>query len=289
MTPQVGIDPALMTQLINGMRRTAQTLPEVAVHIERNLSALGLHMWGPSHLHTVARRLADQLPALQGRLDLILATPDRTLGKDGLLWADESAWLSKSPRRRHHQRPASRHPPPHRAHRPRPHPGNSRRPGTPQKNDPYFALAFTQVIGPAELRSLIARAYGAGLPPSERPLQYDVATQDRLTTILSTLLATASRGVGRLTLPPDYTDLLTADLHLPENAFALKRLLQDGTFDHTFLLTLIRKLYDLDVAHPPDLSLPPRHVDDPRPPATPPPATSARWAPPWPPSPTTPP
>ncbi|MFC6536354.1 hypothetical protein ACFQES_05955 [Nonomuraea salmonea] len=97
MTPQVGIDPALMTQLINGMRRTAQTLPEVAVHIERNLSALGLHMWGPSHLHTVARRLADQLPALQGRLDLILATPDRTLGKDGLLWADESAWLSKSP------------------------------------------------------------------------------------------------------------------------------------------------------------------------------------------------
>ncbi|MET8868775.1 hypothetical protein ABZW11_38105 [Nonomuraea sp. NPDC004580] len=244
-----------MTQLINGMRRTAQTLPEVAVRIERDLTALGLHVWGPSHLHTVARRLTDQLPALQGRLDLILATPDRTLGKDGLLWADESAWLSKSPAEgtTNAQVLATRLRTEITAHALTPETVAALER---HKNDPYFALAFTQLIGPAQLRALIARAYGSGLPPSERPLQYDVATQDRLTTILSTLLATASRGAGRLTLPPDYTNLLTADLHLPENAFALKRLLQDGTFDHAFLLTLVRKLYDLDLAHPPDLSLP---------------------------------
>ncbi|MEV4805160.1 hypothetical protein AB0K18_34610 [Nonomuraea sp. NPDC049421] len=255
MTPQVGIDPALMTRLINAMRRTARTLPEVAVRIERDLTALGLHVWGPSHLHTVARRLTDELPALQGRLDLILATPDRTLGKDGLLWADESAWLSKSPAEgtTNAQLLTTRLRTELTAHALTPETVAALER---HKNDPYFALAFTQLISPAELRTLIARAYGPGLPPSERPLQYDVATQDRLTTILSTLLATASRGAGRLTLPPDYADLLTADLHLPENAFALKRLLQDGTFDHTFLLTLVRKLYDLDLAHPPDLSLP---------------------------------
>ncbi|MEV4563561.1 hypothetical protein AB0K12_07310 [Nonomuraea sp. NPDC049419] len=255
MTPQVGIDPALMTRLINGMRRTAQTLPEVAVHIERHLTALGLQVWGPSHLHTVARRLTDQLPALQGRLDLILATPDSTLGEDGLLWADESAWLSKSPAEgtTNAQSLTTRLRTELTAHALTPETVAALER---HKNDPYFALAFTRLIGPAELRTLIARAYGSGLPPSQRPLQYDVATQDRLTTILSTLLATASRGAGRLTLPPDYTGLLTADLHLPGNAFALKRLLQDGTFDHTFLLTLVRKLYDLDLAHPPDLSLP---------------------------------
>ncbi|WP_127934814.1 hypothetical protein [Nonomuraea polychroma] len=57
-------------------------------------------------------------------------------------------------------------------------------------------------------------------------------------------------------LPDDYADQLVDDVENPQDAFAVKRLLQDGEFDHTFLLSVVRKLYDKDVAHPPDPSLP---------------------------------
>ncbi|MEU5864146.1 hypothetical protein ABZ815_23435 [Nonomuraea sp. NPDC047529] len=251
----MGIDPALMTQLINGMKRASHTLPDIGLQVERTLTDLGISLWGPAHLSSIGRQLNDRVPTLQGRLDLILATPDRRLGERGLLWADESPWLSKSPAEgttaatalaaRLRTKIAShsldaesvaeleRH-----------------------KNDPFFAVAFLTLVPPRELKSLIARTYCSDLPPGDRPLLYDTAVQDRFLTMLSTLLGTASHGVGRMRLAADYADRLIEDIDHPQDAFAVKRLLQDGDFDHTFLLTLVRKLHDKDLAHPPDLSLP---------------------------------
>ncbi|MBF8191194.1 hypothetical protein ITP53_36895 [Nonomuraea sp. K274] len=255
MSPQVGINPTLMTQLINGMKRVSSTLPDVGLQVERALTALNIQLWGPTQVHAIGRQMSDQIPVLQGRLDLILAEPDRKSGKGGILWANESDWLSKSPAEgaatakamatklreqiKSHSLDAKmvaeieRH-----------------------KNDPYFAVAFAKEIPPRELKALINRMYGAGLPQSSRPAQRDVRTQDRLATMLSKILGTASRGVGRMKLPDDYADQLVDGIESPQDAFAVKRLLQDGEFDHTFLLSVVRKLYDKDVAHPPDPSLP---------------------------------
>ncbi|MFI6923082.1 hypothetical protein ACIBIZ_24275 [Nonomuraea spiralis] len=255
MTPSVGIDPALMTQLINGMKRASHTLPDVGRQVEQTLTTLGVPLWGPGHLSSIGRQMNDRIPSLQGRLDLILATPDRRSGTGGVLWADESGWLSKSPAEgmasattlaaeirtkiTSHSLDAQtvaeleRH-----------------------KSDPFFAVAFLTMIPPRELTSLISRAYSADLPPSSRPLLYDTAIQDRFLTMLSTLLGTASHGVGRTRLAADYADRLIEDIDHPQNAFAVKRLLQDGDFDHAFLLALVRKLHDKDLAHPPDLTLP---------------------------------
>ncbi len=255
MSPMVGINPTLMTQLINGMKRAGDTLPDVGRQVERALTSLDIPLWGPGPLQTIGRQLSDQIPSLQGRLDLILAEPDRKSGKGGILWANESAWLSKSPAEgaasaktlatklrdqiKSHSLDAKtvaeleRH-----------------------KGDPYFAVAFAKEIPPRELKALINRAYGAGLPPSGRPSQRDVATQDRLATMLSKILGTASRRVGQMKLPGNYADQLVDGIESPQDAFAVKRLLQDGEFDHGFLLSVVQKLYDKDVAHPPDPSLP---------------------------------
>ncbi|MFG1706710.1 hypothetical protein ACFLIM_26325 [Nonomuraea sp. M3C6] len=247
----MGINPTLMTQLINGMKRVSGTIPDVGLQVERALTSLGIRLWGPTQVHAIGRQMSDQIPSLQGRLDLILATPDRNSGKGGILWANESNWLSKSPAEGAASAKLL-------ATKLREQIGShSLDPKTVaeierHKNDPFFAVAFAQEIPPRELKSLIARLYGPGLPPSNRPDQRDVATQDRLATMLSTLLGTASRGVGRMKLADDYADQLVDGIENPQDAFAVKRLLQDGEFDHTFLLTLVRKLYDKDVAHPPD-------------------------------------
>ncbi|SEG27731.1 hypothetical protein SAMN05444920_102424 [Nonomuraea solani] len=255
MSSQVGINPTLMTQLINGMKRAAGTLPDVGLQVERALTSLGLQLWGPTQAQVIGRLISEQIPALQGRLDLILAAPDREAGQGGILWASESAWLSKSPAEGAATAKAL-------ATRLRDQvAGHALDAETVaaielHKNDPYFALAFCREIPPRELKALITRSYGSDLPPSNRPLQHDVALQERLGTMLSTVLGTASRGVGRMQLADDYTDRLIEDIEEPKDAFAVKRLLQDGEFGHTFLLTLTQKLYDKDLAHPLDRSLP---------------------------------
>jgi hypothetical protein len=251
MSPQVGINPTLMTQLINGMKRVSGTIPSIGLQVERALTALDIPVWGPTPLHAIARQMSDQIPALQGRLDLILAEPDRKSGKGDILWASESNWLSKSPA----EGAATAH---RLASQLRDKIGSHSLDADTvaelerHKNDPYFALAFAKEIPPHELKAMITRTYGSGLPPSERPFQYDVALQERLATMLSTILGTASRGVGRLKPAGDYADRLIEDIDDRQNAFAVKKLLQDGEFEHTFLLTLARKLYDADIAHPPD-------------------------------------
>ncbi|MET7463295.1 hypothetical protein [Nonomuraea sp. NPDC005501] len=255
MSPMVGINPALMTQLINGMKRVSGTIPDVGLQVERALTSLDIPLWGPTPLGSIGRQMSEQIPALQGRLDLILATPDRESGKGGTLWANESDWLSKSPAEGAASAKAVA------AELREQLEGHTLDAKTVaelerHKNDPYFALALAKEIPARELKALVARAYGTGLPRSERPSQRDVRTQDRLATMLSRILGAASHGVGSMKLPADYADRLVEDIDDPQNAFALKRLLQDGDFDHTFLLTLARKLYDKDVAHPPDPSLP---------------------------------
>ncbi|GGP16528.1 hypothetical protein LDL08_26620 [Nonomuraea glycinis] len=255
MSPQLGINPTLMTQLINGMRRVSGTIPDVGRQVERALTSLDIQLWGPTALHGIGRQMSDQIPALQGRLDLILAEPDHELGKGGMLWASESDWLSKSPAEGAAAAKKL-------AARLRDKVGSHSLDAETvaeierHKNDPFFALAFAKEVPPRELKALLARTYGSDLPPSQRPLQHDVALQERLGTMLSTLLGTASRGVGRMQLADDYPDRLVEDIENPQDAFAVKKLLQDGEFDHKFLLTVAQKLYDQDVAHPPDLSLP---------------------------------
>ncbi|PRX70387.1 hypothetical protein B0I32_101475 [Nonomuraea fuscirosea] len=255
MSPMVGIDPALMTRLIDGMKRVSGMIPDVDRQVERALTSLGIHLWGPSPLRDIGRQMSDLIPSLQGRLDLILAEPDRTSGTGGTLWADESPWLSSSPAEgaasaktlatQLRDQVASHSLDPHLVAEIERH-----------KNDPYFAMAFATEIPPRELKALINALYGAGLSASARPLQRDVITQDRLLTMLSTILGTASRGAGRLRLPDGYADQLVDGIENRQDAFAVKRLLQDAEFDHTFLLTVVQKLYDKDLAHPPDPSLP---------------------------------
>ncbi|TMR25076.1 DUF6571 family protein [Nonomuraea zeae] len=240
-----------MTELINGMKRVSATIPDVGLQVERVLTALNIPLWGPAPLQTISRQMSERIPGLQGRLDLILAEPDRTSGTGGILWASESGWLSKSPAE---GAAAARELATRLRDEIASHWLNAETVAEIErhKKDPFFAVAFAAEIPPHELKSLIARMYGSGLPPSERPFQYDVALQERLATMLSTLLGTASRGVGRLNLAGDYADRLIEDIEDPQNAFAVKKLLQDGEFDHTFLLTLAGKLHDADLAHPPD-------------------------------------
>src|SRR5690242_1997412 len=95
MSPMVGINPTLMTQLINSMKRVSGTIPDVSLQVERAVASLGVELYGPAH--AIGRQMSEQIPSLQGRLDLILAEPDRKSGKGGVLWANESDWLSKSP------------------------------------------------------------------------------------------------------------------------------------------------------------------------------------------------
>lgn len=47
MSPQVGINPTLMTQLINGMKRVSSTIPDVGLEVERALTSLEHPTGGP--------------------------------------------------------------------------------------------------------------------------------------------------------------------------------------------------------------------------------------------------
>ncbi|WP_113704043.1 hypothetical protein [Nonomuraea lactucae] len=48
MSPTVGINPTLMTQLINGMKRASTTIPDVGLQVERALTSLNIPLWGPT-------------------------------------------------------------------------------------------------------------------------------------------------------------------------------------------------------------------------------------------------
>ncbi|TMR91645.1 hypothetical protein [Nonomuraea basaltis] len=59
MSPMVGIDPTLMTQLINGMKRVSGTIPDVGLQVERALTSLDIPLWGPTPLRAIGLHMSE--------------------------------------------------------------------------------------------------------------------------------------------------------------------------------------------------------------------------------------
>ncbi|NJP93670.1 hypothetical protein HCN51_30225 [Nonomuraea sp. FMUSA5-5] len=244
----LGIDPALMTQLISLMKRLSTSIPEVGAQVDKALSTVQLSLYGPGTARDIGHQISTKVPDLQRRLDLMLAAEKVTLDTSKSLWADESAWLSDTPaagaatakRLADALRTAMKN-------------------GTidPQtlaelqkhQNDPYFALAFATQLPPRELKQVLTSLYRrqttvTGSDPEA------IAQLDKLSAALSTTLATASRGAGDMKLPKNYADQLLQHLDTPETAFALNKLLRTGTFDDTFLREIATKVYDHERQQP---------------------------------------
>ncbi|MEV4573923.1 hypothetical protein AB0K16_11780 [Nonomuraea jabiensis] len=60
MSSMVGINPTLMTQLINGMKRVSGTIPDVGLQVERAVTALGVELYGPAH--AIGRQMSSRFP-----------------------------------------------------------------------------------------------------------------------------------------------------------------------------------------------------------------------------------
>ncbi|MEU8251756.1 hypothetical protein [Nonomuraea sp. NPDC048916] len=237
-----------MNQLIGEIKRLGASWPELDGQISSALRSIGTSMSGPGLLRDVAFQIAEHVPDLQRRLDLIIATQKIGLDK-GMVWADESLWVSKSPasgaavaksiadqlRQAWKER-------------------DFRDKATTTKmldllekhqRDPYFAVAFAKEMRPKELKALLAdlstlpgnpirRSWNDPQPPA----------LDRLVTTLSVTLGTASRGVSDMKLPKGYTDELIASQDEPLTDFVVNRLLRYGIFDDAFLRDLTNKVYD---------------------------------------------
>ncbi|MGN9786904.1 hypothetical protein ACTMTF_36160 [Nonomuraea sp. ZG12] len=247
---RIGIDPTLMTQLIGEIKRLQPAWSEVDAQINNALRTIGASMSGPGLLRDIGYQIAGRAPDLQRRLDLIIATQKIGLDK-GLVWADESLWVSNSPaggatvatsiadqlRQAWRQRDFSdravtekvldlleKH-----------------------QHDPYFAVAFAKEMRPKELIALVADLYRT-LPgnPRDSHRWKDPATTevDRLVQALSVTLGTASRGVGDMRLPKGYTDELISVQGEALTGFVINRLLRHGAFDDAFLRDLVNKVYD---------------------------------------------
>ncbi|WP_379490682.1 hypothetical protein [Nonomuraea rubra] len=85
-----------MTQLISEFKRLNRAWPDADAQIARALSSIGTSMTGPGLLRDVASQIAQHIPDLQRRLDLIISTQKIGLDK-GVVWADETLWVSSSP------------------------------------------------------------------------------------------------------------------------------------------------------------------------------------------------
>ncbi|MGW4797392.1 hypothetical protein ACWEPC_33735 [Nonomuraea sp. NPDC004297] len=241
----MGIDPELMTKVIAMLKRTGPEFRESSRQVEAALGRLGVELWISPALRRIAEEMTAKPPDLQGRLDLILATPDSSLGRDGIMWADGAAWLSSATQGAAVAKALAAK---LRA---------QAKAGTvdaqtiaeldKHKNDPLFASEFAKEMPPAELKRLITQMFETETPPIGRPTDKDLGTEKRLADLFSTILGTASRA-GKL--PDKYADELLKDLGDPQSAFAIGKLLGKGKFDHAFLLDVVQKVYDYDVAHP---------------------------------------
>ncbi|NRQ36664.1 hypothetical protein HII36_33240 [Nonomuraea sp. NN258] len=275
----LGIDPELMTRLIQAMRRAGDTLPDLDGHLDRTLGSVGLPPYavsagagtgggmGGGRLRDLGHHISAKVPDLQGRLDLILATPAAAFGGRGggapgfgalstsgrgVIWADESAWLSKSPAAGAAAAAALA--------------GRLRAEGkkgainsqtlaelAKHQNDPYFAVAFAIQVPPSQLRTHLAALYRthAARFDADGESQAEV---ERFAVILSNLIATATHGAGSMKIPRDYADRLIEHLDTPETTFALGKLLRHGRFDERFLRDLVTKIYDHERRQPPGSS-----------------------------------
>ncbi|MEO3857505.1 DUF6571 family protein [Acrocarpospora sp. B8E8] len=246
----VGIDPTLMTQLINQAKRVGTELPEVSQQIDQVLATLSLSLTGPGTLRDIGHQINARVPDLQRRLDLILAAPEVKLGSAGILWADDSGWLTATPAAGTAEATLL-------ANRIRVEAGDGKLSAetlanlNKYQNDPYFAAAFAREL--PNLKGLFAELFqanvlsqsGAVKRPSVSP-----EDQEKLAAALSGILGTASRLKGALKLQDGYADKLIENLGSPETAFALNKLLRYGTFEDAFLRDLATKVYDYERSQP---------------------------------------
>lgn len=247
---RIGIDPALMTQLIGEIKRLKQSWPEADAQIGRALSSIGTSMTGPGTLTDVASEIAQQISGLQRRLDLIVSTQKIGLDK-GVVWADETLWASNSPASGaasaksvadqlrkavkaaiNEQEPLSR---------------ETLDLLEKHQHDPYFAVAFAKEMPPKELKALLRDLYlrhrGSLSKDWTKPSSSSV--MDRLARALSVTLGTASRGVGEMRLPKNYIDEL---IDTDDDAMSVRmadELLRYGTFDDAFLRGVANKVFDI--------------------------------------------
>ncbi len=247
---QVGIDPSLMTQLIGEIKRLQQAWTAADAQLGRALSSIGTSMTGPGLLRDIGFRIAQEVPDLQRRLDLIVAIQKIGLDK-GVIWADETLWASYSP--------ASG------AAAAKSVADQLRKAGKDaasvdgrlvlsrqtldllenHQRDPYFAVAFAKEVPPKELKALLGDLYF-----SERRSLEDIwkkapsSEVDRLAMALSVTLGTASRGVGDMKLPKSYADELIARDGDVASGRVVDQLLRYGSFDDAFLLDVANKVFD---------------------------------------------
>ncbi|SEU47577.1 hypothetical protein [Nonomuraea wenchangensis] len=246
---RIGIDPTLMTQLIGEIRRLDQAWPDADAQIGRALSSIGASMTGPGTLRDVASQIAQQIPDLQRRLDLIVSTQKIGLDK-GVVWADETLWVSNSPSSgaaaakslANQLRKAVK--------------DATSGQGTVSKetldllekhrHDPYFAVAFAKEMPPKELKVLLERLYLShrGSLDNDWTKPSSSSVMDRLARALSVTLGTASRGVGGMRLPKSYVDDLIATDDNPMSGRMVDELLRYGTFDDAFLREVANKVFD---------------------------------------------
>ncbi|MFI6927263.1 hypothetical protein ACIBIZ_45535 [Nonomuraea spiralis] len=246
---RIGIDPALMTQLIGEIKRLQQSWPDADAQIGRALGSIGASMTGPGTLADVASQIAQQVPDLQRRLDLIVSTQKIALDK-GVVWADETLWASNSPASgaaaaksvADQLRKAMKD-------------ALSARGGLTKEtldllekhqHDPYFAVAFFKEMPPKELKVLLTNLYLKHRGSAEKPwgkASLSSPVMDGVARALSVTLGTASRGVGEMKLPKSYVDeLLSTDDLLSDTV--VDELLRYGTFDDAFLREIANKVFD---------------------------------------------
>ncbi|MEV3985636.1 hypothetical protein [Nonomuraea sp. NPDC049758] len=246
---RIGIDPALMTQLIGEIKRLKQSWPDADAQIGRALGSIGASMTGPGTLADVASQIAQQIPDLQRRLDLIVSTQKIALDK-GVVWADETLWASNSPASgaaaaksvADQLRKAMKD-------------ALSARGGLTKEtldllekhqHDPYFAVAFFKEMPPEELKVLLTNLYLKHRGSAEKPwgkASLSSPVMDGVARALSVTLGTASRGVGEMKLPKSYVnELLSSDDLLSDTV--VDELLRYGTFDDAFLRKIANKVFD---------------------------------------------
>lgn len=246
---RIGIDPTLMTQLIVEIKRLQPAWSQVDAQIDSALRTVGTSMTGPGLLRDIGSQIAARAPDLQRRLDLIIATQKIGLDK-GVVWADESLWVSSSPAGGRaiaksvadQLREAARLS------------GVNDKVVTSElldllekhQHDPYFAVAFANEMGPKELRAVLAKLHrpSAESRANRGPNDPLTTEAERLFRTLSVTLGTASRGVGDMKLPKGYAEELLTSQDEPMAGSIVNRLLRYGSFDDAFLLDLVSKVYD---------------------------------------------
>jgi hypothetical protein len=249
---RVGIDPALMMQLIAEMKRMEGAWSGVDAQVQHALRAIGTSVSGPGLLKDIGFQIGQEVPALQRRLDLIVNTQKIGLDK-GVVWADETLWVSNSPA----SGAAAAKSAADQLRRARKEAAANKGPVTLSRetldllerhqHDPYFAVALMKEIPPKELKALLGDLYGSVRNPMVKDgTGLKSSDLDRLLKSLSVILGTASRGAGGMKLPKTYTDELIATDGTVDavDGRIVDKLLEYGTFEDAFLRDIANKVFD---------------------------------------------